>query len=66
MALAIKCDRCKKYYDKNEGIKSINGCFVRGIKIITGTGPYKGLDLFDSCIYELYTFLGMNEEERNE
>ena len=25
MAFAKKCDRCKKFYEKNNGVKSING-----------------------------------------
>ena len=64
MANAKKCDRCKSYYDKNKGVKSINGCFVRGIRLETLGSYYRDLDLCDSCIYELYTFLGLNEEEK--
>ena len=63
MAFAKKCDRCKSYYDKNKGVKSINGCFIRGIRLET-SGSYKELDLCDHCIYELHTFLGLNEEEK--
>ena len=63
MAFAKKCDRCKSYYDKNEGVKSIDGCFVRGIKL-EASGLYRYLDLCDPCVYELYTFLGLNEEEK--
>ena len=62
MANAKKCDRCGKYYDKNKGVKSINGCFVRGIRLET-SGPYTDLDLCDSCISELYTFLGLDKEK---
>lgn len=64
MAIAKKCDRCKSYYDKNKGVKSINGCFVRGIRLET-SAQGKILDLCDPCIYELYTFLGLNEEEKD-
>ena len=53
----------KSYYDKNKGVKSINGCFVRGIRLET-SAQGKILDLCDPCIYELYTFLGLNEEEK--
>ena len=62
MANAKKCDRCESYYDKNKGVKSINGCFVRGIRLET-SGPCRNLDLCDSCISELYTFLGLDKEE---
>ena len=62
MANAKKCDRCGKYYDKNKGVKSINGCFVRGIRLET-SGSYMDLDLCDSCISELYTFLGLDKEK---
>ena len=65
MANAKKCDRCKSYYDRNKGVKSINGCFVKGIRLET-SGPYRNLDLCDPCIYELYTFLGLNEEENQD
>ena len=64
MTIVKKCDRCKSYYDKNEGVKSIDGYFVRGIKLET-SGPYRNLDLCDSCICELYTFLGLDEEEKD-
>ena len=62
MARANKCDRCGKYYDKNKGVKSINGCFVRGIRLET-SGPYMDLDLCDSCINELYKFLRLDNKE---
>mgnify|MGYP001773361988 FL=1 len=62
MANAKKCDRCGNYYDKNKGVKSINGCFVSGIRLET-SGPYTDLDLCDSCISELYTFLGLDKEK---
>ena len=65
MALAKKCDRCKSYYDKNKGVNSINGCFVRGIRLET-SGPCRNLDLCDPCIYELYNFLGLNEDNKDE
>ena len=65
MANAKKCDRCKSYYDRNKGVKSIDGCFVRGIRLET-SAQGKILDLCDPCIYELYTFLGLNEEEKED
>ena len=63
MAFAKKCDRCKSYYDKNKGVKSINGHLFRRIRLET-SAQGKILDLCDPCIYELYTFLGLNEEEK--
>lgn len=60
MAIARKCDRCGKFYENNNGSKSINGYFVRTIRICT-TGPYEDLDLCDDCIKELYKFL--NKED---
>ena len=65
MANAKKCDRCNDYYDKNKGVKTINGCVVKGIRLET-SGPYRNLDLCDPCICELYTFLGLNEEENRD
>ena len=65
MAFAKKCDRCKSYYDKNKGIKSINGHLFRGIRLETSE-QVKFLDLCDPCIYELYTFLGLSEEEKDD
>ena len=65
MANAKKCDRCGSYYDKNKGVGSINRCFVSGIRLET-SGPYRSLDLCDSCIYDLYTFLGLKKEEEED
>ena len=62
MAYARQCDRCKKYYNKNQA-KTINGSYVHTIHIRT-SGPYKELDLCDECIVDLYKFLGL--EEKNE
>ena len=62
MARANKCDRCRSYYDKNNGVQSINGHFVKSIRLET-SGPYMVLDLCDSCISELYTFLGLDKEK---
>ena len=63
MAFAKKCDRCKSYYDKNKGVKSINGHLFRGIRLET-SGPYHVLDLCDLCIDELYNFLELNKEKK--
>ena len=66
MARANKCDRCGSYYDKNNGVQSINGCFVECICLQT-SGPYMVLDLCDSCINELYKFLRLDDkEDKNE
>ena len=61
MANAKKCDRCGSYYDKNKGVYSVDGCFVRSIRLET-SGPYKIFDLCDTCIFDLCTFLGLNKE----
>ena len=58
MASAKKCDRCEKYYDRNQS-KSIKGYYVRGIRLYTNT-PHMDLDLCDDCIDKLYDFLGLN------
>ena len=63
MARANKCDRCGSYYDKKNRVQSINGCFVKSICLQT-SGPYMVLDLCDSCIDELYKFLGLDDEEK--
>lgn len=63
MANAKKCDRCGSYYDKNKGVNSIDGCFVRGIRLET-SGPYRILDLCDSCICDLYKFLDIDKEKK--
>ena len=65
MANAKKCDRCKSYYDRNKGVQSFNGCFVKGIRLETSGSYYRELDLCDPCICELYTFLGLDEEEKD-
>lgn len=65
MADAKKCDRCGSYYNKNKGVRSINGCFVKGIRLET-LGLYEVLDLCDTCIYDLYKFLGLNKEEEDD
>ena len=62
MANAKKCDRCGKYYDDIPKVKSINGCFVRGIKIFT-SGPYMEVDLCGDCIIDLYKFIGLDKED---
>ena len=64
MAAAKKCDRCGNYYDDNRR-KRIMGFSVIGIKIIT-QGPYKNMDLCDICVDELYDFLKIKEDEKND
>ena len=63
MSDAKKCDRCGKYYDKCQNVKTINGYKVRGIKIFTSYGPYLELDLCEKCIDDLYDFLGIEEKK---
>lgn len=60
MSFAIKCDRCGKYFDKYGPKRSINGSFVRGIKIFT-SGPYEECDLCVNCIEDLYEFMRFDE-----
>ena len=62
MSFAIKCDRCGKYFDKYGSKRSINGAYVRGIKILT-SGPYREYDLCENCIEDLYKFMNINDEE---
>lgn len=62
MSFAIKCDRCGKYYDKYGGKRSIDGSFVRGIRIFT-SGPHIECDLCENCIEDLYEFMGLDDEE---
>ena len=59
MADAKRCDRCGNYYDENKGTRSINGWFVRGVRICTNSkcSDHKYLDLCDDCIEKLYAFL---------
>ena len=58
MADAKKCDRCGAYYDTNKGAKSINGYFVRGVRICTSiSNSTIKVDLCDDCINKLYDFL---------
>ena len=65
MSFAIKCDRCGKYFDKYGRKRSIDGSFVRGIKIFT-SGPYIEYDLCENCIEDLYEFMGFDEDENKE
>lgn len=57
MAHAVKCDRCGKYFDHYRDVKrTINGSFVRGIKIFT-SGPYEEIDLCADCVEDMYKFV---------
>ena len=60
MSFAIKCDRCGKYFDKYRPKRSINGSFVRGIKIFT-SGSYRECDLCENCVEDLYEFMRFDE-----
>ena len=61
MAIAKKCDRCGKYYDKNTGYKQkVRGTYYYedGMCFTTVTdacADYK--DLCDDCLEELHMFL---------
>ena len=61
MSLAIKCDRCGKYFDKYAPKRSIDGKFVRGIKIFT-SGSYRECDLCEDCVEDLYKFMNIEED----
>ena len=65
MSFAIKCDRCGKYFDKYGRKRSIDGSFVRGIRIFT-SGPHIECDLCENCIEDLYEFMGLGEDEDKE
>ena len=54
-----------KYFDKYGHKRSIDGSFVRGIKIFT-SGPYIEYDLCENCIEDLYEFIGFDEDENKE
>ncbi len=70
MAMARKCDRCGKYYDRNirhtgrfgSQDYPIIGCFYA----LGTSNPMcgEGFDLCDDCIDELKIFLGIKEEEK--
>ena len=62
MAAAKKCDRCCKYYDKNEkhtvpenGYKYILGGIAT--TIIRTNNMFKQYDLCDECLDDLFDFL---------
>lgn len=59
MSLAIKCDRCGKYFDRYGHKRSMGG-----IKIFT-SGPYIEYDLCENCIEDLYEFIGFNEDKED-
>lgn len=61
MANAKKCDRCGKFYEKNETKRKINGEYVEGIKICTYANR-KIYDLCGDCIENLYEFMNLNDE----
>ena len=65
MSFAIKCDRCGKYFDKYGHKRYIDGSFVRGIKIFT-SGRDIECDVCESCIEDLYEYMGLDEDEDKE
>lgn len=56
---AMKCDRCGKFYTKNENKykEKFNGHSVSYINLGTETNSYGNFDLCDCCVYELMIFL---------
>lgn len=65
MADAKKCDRCGKYYDKNEKHETsgkIHGRKLAGVKTIdTNDCWYNHFDLCDDCLTDLFEFLSGKE-----
>lgn len=65
MANALKCDRCGKFYIKNEKHKTsgrVNGGILGGITTVsTNENHDKWLDLCDDCISDLLDFLDGKE-----
>lgn len=60
MAAAKKCDRCGKYYDRNNRINKglYKNEFIDGIVKTTNTGNYLNqIDLCDECLDKLDIFL---------
>lgn len=58
MAKAMKCDRCGKLYERNSTDRSIKGCRVTGMDIVTtGNCTYNHYDLCDECIDDVYKFI---------
>lgn len=67
---AKRCDRCKKYYDKNsknETVGRIHGGVIEGIvTYTTGSNLDKYFDLCDDCIDDLKEWLkGVVRNETN-
>ena len=56
MANAKKCDRCGKYYDKNEA-RTESGSVLTGVGFITANNHVLDHDLCDECIDKLKQFL---------
>lgn len=57
---ACKCDRCRKYYDKNEKVRKSGGCKYTpsGIVVVSIYGNYYNRkDLCDDCLEKLEKFL---------
>lgn len=61
MADVKKCDRCKKYYDKNNHNICNLGERMNEIRLTNFYNPknYIKYDLCDECFIKLYTFLRM-------
>ena len=65
MAAAMKCDRCGKYYDDNEGkrqgITNISDSTIIAIKYLHRNTSVSRFDLCDDCIRKLKDFMMMKE-----
>ena len=57
---ACKCDRCRKYYDKNEKVHKSDSCKYTPSGIVeesTHGNYYNHKDLCDDCLEKLEKFL---------
>lgn len=65
MSDAYKCDRCGKFYEKNEFKRSqasIQGGIITGIATMTYLGVDEWFDLCDDCMKEFEKFMSGNPE----
>lgn len=68
MAEAKCCDRCKKFYLKNEYIVNheVSGYPVVGFRYVNASNAYYPLiDLCDECLVKLVDWMRIDEEEQH-
>ena len=65
MAVAMKCDRCGKYYDNNEAtrqrITNIGDSKIIAMKYVYHNTSANRFDLCDDCVRKLKDFMMMRE-----